>query len=159
MAFRMKGWSPFKQDIGSSDLDRYSEAHFEYSKGKKDNESRLQMLRRLKSKYAKPGDVKKNITLQGKWKKFAGKFGGKGADSTDHMDWTPEHRAQKNLDDSLYAAAQKDAQPQATTADVGAQGAHFERASRSKEYKDFVAKTKRRLEEKGYSSENIIQRG
>ena len=123
MGFKMKGWSPFTKRASDEDLDRYDQAYYEYHKGDRSKESGKKILKKLK----RPGDIVKNISLQAKWKKFHGKFGGPTADSTENMNWTPEQRAQKNIDDKLYADANKMAQHGSTDAVKSAQGVHYEK--------------------------------
>ena len=100
------------------------------------------------------------IGAQSKWKPFASGFGprGRGGDDQPYVtEMSPEQNAQKQIAEKLYGMANKDvASTGPTTAGVAAQGAHFESAYHSKEFRDFVKMRIDELERKGGDTSKLM---
>ena len=102
----------------------------------------------FKDKFLAKSPFKSGLfSVLGLQRKWAGAHAA-GSDANMPENPTPEQRAQKANEDRLYTLAQKEAQHGATTAGVSAQGSDYEKASKSKEYRDTLRKTSAWLEKR-----------
>ncbi len=161
---RMKSALP--QNISDSDLDRYSSAHTDYSAGplstwdKKTgqfvDESNASRFSRIKKEHKlKASDIPKIMSLQKKWK-AAHMAGG---DRSIGENPTPEQRAQKAIEDDMYARAQKLGQHGPTDAVKAGQGVHYEQVSRGldvgpgqKTHDEYIAQVEKSLHDRKYGN-------
>ena len=100
------------------------------------------------------------IGAQSKWKTFAKGFdpaAGRKSDGRSVVDMSAEEITQKEIAEKLYTMANKDvASTGPTTAGMAAQGAHFEAAYHSKEFRDFVKMRVNELERRGGNPNELM---
>ena len=99
------------------------------------------------------------IGAQSKWKPFAKGFSPNSGRKTGGsvVDMSAEEMTQKQIAEKLYTMANKDvASTGPTTAGTAAQGAHFESAYHSKEFRDFVKMRVNELERRGGNPNELM---